>query len=62
MVGKTVEVLIEDDRTRDGLLQGVTRNYVRAWFEGPEELKGKIAEVLGREASDEGLFCEPIKL
>lgn len=62
LVGKTVEVLIEDDRTRDGLLQGVTRNYVRAWFEGPEELKGKIAEVRGREASDEGLFCEPIKL
>ncbi len=58
LVSKTVEVLVEDDRTTDGLLQGVTRNYVRTWFHGPDELKGEIAEVRGQKACDEGLFCE----
>lgn len=49
-VGRTVEVLTEDDRTKDGLLTGVTRNYVRCEFPGPDEQAGKVVSVLVQEA------------
>lgn len=50
--GRTVEVLTEDDRTRDGLLTGVTRNYIRCEFAGEDEHKGKVVSVLVQEASE----------
>lgn len=43
--GRVVEVLAEDDRTRGGLLTGVTRNYMRCEFAGGDEHKGKIVAV-----------------
>lgn len=60
LVGREVEVLVEDDRTRDGLLQGVTRNYVRTWFQGPDKLKGEVIEVRGHKALAQGLLCETL--
>ncbi len=60
LIGREVEVLVEDDRTRDGMLQGVTRNYVRAWFHGPDRLRGKVIEVRARHASAQGLLCETV--
>jgi len=58
LIGREVEVLVEDDRARDGLLQGVTRNYVRTWFQGPDTLKGDIIEVRGRKSLAQGLLCD----
>lgn len=51
-VGRTVEVLVEDDRSKDGLLTGVTRDYVRCDFAGSDEYKGKVAPVLVQEANE----------
>ncbi|HAF66285.1 MAG TPA: tRNA (N(6)-L-threonylcarbamoyladenosine(37)-C(2))-methylthiotransferase MtaB [Clostridiales bacterium UBA9857] len=61
LIGREVEVLVEDARARDGKLQGVTRNYVRTWFDGPDELKGRLIAVRAYEASSEGLLCQPVK-
>lgn len=60
LIGREVEVLVEDARARDGKLQGVTRNYVRTWFDGPDELKGRLIAVRAYEASSEGLLCQPV--
>jgi threonylcarbamoyladenosine tRNA methylthiotransferase MtaB len=60
LIGRQVEVLVEDDRARDGKLQGVTRNYVKTWFDGPEELKGQVIAVRAFQALSEGLLCEPV--
>ena len=49
-VGRAVEVLAEDDRTRDGLLTGVTRNYIKCEFAGEDALAGKVVTVLVQEA------------
>lgn len=59
-IGRPLEILVEDDRTHDGFLQGVSRNYIRCWLSGPDELKGKLVRVLGRSATDEGLMCEKL--
>ena len=60
LIGREVEILVEDDRARDGKLQGFTRNYVRAWFDGPDELKGRIIAVRPYKATYEGLLCERV--
>jgi threonylcarbamoyladenosine tRNA methylthiotransferase MtaB len=60
LIGREVEALVEDDRARDGRLQGVTRNYVRTWFDGHDELKGQVIVVRAYQASPEGLLCEPV--
>ncbi len=52
LLGREVQVLVEEDRTREGMLQGVTRNYVRAWFDGSDDFMGKVigVRVLGASA------------
>lgn len=40
-LGRQVEVLVEG-RTDDGLLEGLTGNYLRAAFSGPEDLIGNM--------------------
>lgn len=57
LLGKRVEVLVEEDRSREGFLQGLTRNYVRVWFQGPDELKGEIVEVRVCQARHYGVFA-----
>lgn len=57
LVGKDIEILVEEDKTKDGLLQGVTRNYVKVWFQGPKELQGQITQVHAQEAKHDGLLA-----
>lgn len=57
-VGRSMEVLVEDDRTGDGLLTGVTRNYIRCFFQGADGLKGKVVPVSVRTASASSVQCD----
>lgn len=57
-VGKAVEVLVEDHRGPDGLLQGVTRNYIHAKMEGPDSLMGKVAQAVVASSSDDMVVCQ----
>jgi threonylcarbamoyladenosine tRNA methylthiotransferase MtaB len=57
-VDRSVEVLVEDDRTRDGLLTGVTRSYIRCYFRGDDALKGKVTSVVVREAGPSSVLCD----
>jgi threonylcarbamoyladenosine tRNA methylthiotransferase MtaB len=57
-VGRTVEVLAEDDRTSGGLLSGITRNYIRCNFAGGDEYKGAIVPVFVREARESSVSCD----
>jgi threonylcarbamoyladenosine tRNA methylthiotransferase MtaB len=44
-LGDTVEVLVEHRHRRSGLLTGLTDNYIRVQFEGPDEWRGELAPV-----------------
>lgn len=57
-VGKQVEVLVEDERSGEGMLTGLTGNFIRCWFQGPDDLKGEIVRVMGVKATAGGLQCE----
>jgi threonylcarbamoyladenosine tRNA methylthiotransferase MtaB len=54
--GKTLEVLVEDEREVDGIgvCSGQTDDYVRVWFEG-EGMLGEIARVEAYEVRADGL-------
>ena len=43
--GTRAEVLLERGRTREGLLTGLTDNYLRAALEGPDSLRGRLLPV-----------------
>ncbi|MFW6107902.1 MAG: tRNA (N(6)-L-threonylcarbamoyladenosine(37)-C(2))-methylthiotransferase MtaB [bacterium] len=49
-VGETVAVLVEARRDRSGALCGYCPRYLRALFDGPDELMGRIEPVTIREA------------
>ncbi len=57
-VGRDVEVLVEDDRTKEGFLTGVTRNYIRCYLEGHDGLKETLQNVRGVSLTPDGVFCE----
>ena len=59
-VGRSMELLVESDRTGDGLLTGVTRNYIRCNFSGEDDLKGRVVEVVVRKAGASSVLCERI--
>jgi threonylcarbamoyladenosine tRNA methylthiotransferase MtaB len=45
-VGRTLPVVVLDDRDRDsGLLHGVSDNYLGILFHGPDDVKGKLVDV-----------------
>lgn len=44
-VGRTARVLIESKATRDGLLEGLTDNYLTVAFSGPHSLMRTMADV-----------------
>ena len=55
-IGRTVQPLVEARRDRrTGLLCGYTERYVRTFFEGPDELSGKLAHVRVAEATPRGV-------
>jgi len=52
--GQTLEVLVESERDPgSGLLTGLTDNYIRVLFAGPEGLVGQLAPVELTELQDE---------
>ena len=57
-VGRSMEMLVEDDRTRDGLLTGVTRSYIRCNFSGEDDLMGRVVAVVVRNAGPAAVLCE----
>lgn len=55
-VGRDVEVLVEEDRDRDGNLAGFTRNYIRCRFQGEDGLKSKVVSVAVTSATALGVL------
>jgi threonylcarbamoyladenosine tRNA methylthiotransferase MtaB len=55
-LGAPLEVLVEDERTVDGVsvCSGQTSDYVRVWFEGAG-LLGRMVEVTGHEIRSDGV-------
>ncbi|MFC1623881.1 tRNA (N(6)-L-threonylcarbamoyladenosine(37)-C(2))-methylthiotransferase MtaB [Candidatus Omnitrophota bacterium] len=41
-MGRKVQVLVEDKRSRDGYLQGYTDRYIRLYIDGPDDYKGQL--------------------
>ncbi len=60
LVGRTVEVLAEEEVAGDGRLQGYTPDYVRARFPGGGELRNRVVPVRVRAADAEGVEGEPV--
>ena len=56
-VGRSVEVLVEEDRAGSGLLTGVTRNYIRCYFEGKDDMKGHVVSATVKEALESSVLC-----
>ncbi len=55
-VGRTIEALVESRRDRrTGLLCGYSERYVRAFFDGPDELQGRLVRVRVAEATARGV-------
>lgn len=44
-LGKTVEVLVESKRDKQGLLRGLTHNYLKVLFEGPDSLFNQFVKL-----------------
>jgi threonylcarbamoyladenosine tRNA methylthiotransferase MtaB len=57
-IGKAFETLIEDKESHDGLLEGLTRNYVRVYVEGPESLRGSLVGIVPSKASPDGVLAK----
>lgn len=55
-LGETVEVLVEQPERGSTLLTGLTGNYTRVAFEGPDSLRGQIVRVRVESAGAEGCF------
>ena len=55
-IGVPVEVLVEEKPDR-GMLTGVTRSYVRCWFDGRPDWAGEIKEIVPTKASFAGLIA-----
>jgi threonylcarbamoyladenosine tRNA methylthiotransferase MtaB len=55
-VGETLEVVVLDREGPDGLLEGLSDNYLRVWFPGEPALRGKVARVLIEQATGRGLL------
>lgn len=53
-LGETVTLLVEARDRHTGQLTGLTPNYLRVAFEGPDELRGTLAQVLVESAGCDG--------
>lgn len=58
LVGRVMQVLVEDESGPDGLLEGYTGNYVRVRFVGPDELRNRLVNVAVLSADAEGVQGE----
>jgi threonylcarbamoyladenosine tRNA methylthiotransferase MtaB len=55
-LGETLEVVVLDRDGPDGLLEGLTDNYLRVWFAGHAALRGGIARVRMEQMAGRGLL------
>jgi len=53
-VGEEVTVLVEQRDRHSGQMSGLTGNYLRVAFDGPDALRGRLAHVLVQSAGSEG--------
>jgi threonylcarbamoyladenosine tRNA methylthiotransferase MtaB len=53
-VGETVRVLVEQRDRAGGQLSGLTENYLRVGFDGPDSLRGQLVEVAVESAGSDG--------
>ncbi len=61
-VGGDFEVLVEEARTAEGFLTGVTRNFVRCYLPGGDELKETLQNVRVKCVTSDGVFCEALAI
>lgn len=57
-VGRTMRVLVEGKLSKDGLLEGLTDNYLQVQFAGPVSLQRRVAHVKILEAQGNSLVGE----
>ena len=55
-LGETLPVVVLDRDGPDGLLEGLSDNYLRVWFPGGQGLRGKIVKVRAEELTGRGLL------
>jgi threonylcarbamoyladenosine tRNA methylthiotransferase MtaB len=55
-IGETLEVVVLDREGPGGILEGLSDNYLRVWFDGEPSLRGGVARVLVEEATGRGLL------
>ena len=55
-LGKTLEVAVLDREGPPGLLEGLSDNFLRVWFEGDAQLKGCMARARISKTTGRGLF------
>ena len=51
-----LSVVVLDRDGPDGLLEGLSDNYLRIWFSGGQRLRGKIVKVRAEELTGRGLL------
>jgi threonylcarbamoyladenosine tRNA methylthiotransferase MtaB len=59
-VGETVEVLVENRQKSSGMLVGLTGNYLRVQFDGPDEWRGRLLPVRLTTAGVEAVSGEAV--
>jgi len=55
-LGETVTILVEQRDRRTGQISGLTGNYLRVTFDGPDTLRGQLVPLLVQSAGSEGAF------
>lgn len=60
-VGRIVEVLVEDQRAGNGLLTGLTGNYIRCFLPGPDILRGQVISGKVVRKTSTGVHLEDIR-
>jgi threonylcarbamoyladenosine tRNA methylthiotransferase MtaB len=55
-LGEILEVVVLDRRGPDGLLEGLSDNYLRVWFPGESGLRGGMARVRVEQVTGRGLL------
>jgi len=56
-IGRTLNVLAEGRRRRDGRLQGFSEQYIRCVFDGPQVIEGQVVRVKAEAVQDGSIFC-----
>ena len=56
-VGKSFDVLVENQASDNGLQQGYSEHYLKCQFSGPKELSGKLVKVVAKEVKNNKIFC-----